>query len=265
MNLLRRPGKNLGLEKDEKLPLAVPLVNFFIIIVLLFLFFVFILNRISYNYQFDVLWTYRIKFLKGFGFTLLIGIVAIFFTLIISLVSVMMYYSRIYLFRYLNRLYIETIRGTPLIVQVVFFYYMVGTAFGIRNGLIAGAIIVAFFSSAYLSELIRAAIDNISQKQLMTAEAIGLKHAQIYRLIIIPQVIRGLLPAFAGQAASIIKDTSLLSVVGISEFYNESFQVSALTFASFEVYFLMGFAYLCLTGPISLLSKRLEKKYYYES
>ncbi len=239
--------------------------NLLLIFLLFALFSNFILSRISYNYQFETLFIYRVKFLKGFGMTIALSLVALVLTLIISLINIGFYYSRIYILQYLSRFYVEVIRGTPLIVQVVFFYYIVATGLGLTNSFFVGCLIIAVFSGAYVFEIIRGGIESIAETQLMTANAIGLTHRQTYRLVIFPQVIRRVLPGLAGQMASIIKDTSLLSVVGLSEFYNESFQVSAITFASFEIYLLMGVGYLLLTLPISLLSKKLEKRFYYES
>jgi len=121
------------------------------------------------------------------------------------------------------------------------------------------------FAGAYISEIIRAGIENVSETQLESARAIGLTRYQIYRYIITPQVTRQILPPLAGQFASLIKDSSLLSVISVSEFTLNAQEVNAFTFSTLESYLPLALGYLVLTLPISLWTKQLEKKFRYAS
>lgn len=162
--------------------------------------------------------------------------------------------------RYLARIYVETIRGTPLLVQLLIFFYVVATAFGIENRYLVGVLTLSVFSGAYISEVIRAGIESIGQSQLESARAIGLTTVQTYRYVIFPQAIRQILPPLAGQFASLIKDSSLLSIIGISEFTLNAQNVSSYTYSNFESYLPLALGYLALTLPISLWTQSLERR-----
>lgn len=225
----------------------------------------FSLNQIGHIPRWDQVWTYRNLFAKGFCMTILVSLFSLILSLTLGTLAAFGNHSKIYFFHYLSKFYIELIRGTPLLVQIVFFYYIIGTAFRVESKLIGGIIILSLFSGAYVSEMIRAGIESIENSQLETARALGLNRRQIYRLIIFPQVIRRVLPPLAGQFASIIKDSSLLSFIAVREFTKVTFEVTAINFATFESYFLLALGYLILTLPISLWTKRLERRFYYES
>jgi polar amino acid transport system permease protein len=165
--------------------------------------------------------------------------------------------------RYLGRVYMEIIRGTPLLVQILIFFYVVADAFGISNRYLVGVVILAMFSGAYISEIIRAGIESVSETQLESARAIGFTRFQIYRYVIFPQVARQILPPMAGQFASLIKDSSLLSIISVNEFTLNAQEVNAFTFSTLESYLPLAVGYLILTLPISLWTKRLEKRFRY--
>ncbi|MDB6172600.1 MAG: amino acid transporter permease [Chthoniobacteraceae bacterium] len=163
------------------------------------------------------------------------------------------------------RIWVEITRGTPLLVQIYFYFYVIGQALALNNRYIVGPLILSAFSGAYLSEIIRAGIEGVGKSQLESARAIGLGRLQIYRYVIFPQAIRQILPPMAGQFVSLIKDSSLLSVIGLSELTLASQEVSSVTLAAFESYLPVAFGYLLLTLPISLFSQWLEKKLRFET
>jgi polar amino acid transport system permease protein len=167
--------------------------------------------------------------------------------------------------RWISAGYVELIRGTPLLVQLLILFYVVANAVGLQNRYAAGIIILSIFSGAYIAEMIRAGIDSIGKSQLESARAIGLTRWQTYRHVIFPQAIRHILPPLAGQAASIIKDSSLLSILGIEEFTLAAQQVNSATYSTLESYLPLAIGYLALTLPISLMARRLEKKFRYET
>ena len=134
-----------------------------------------------------------------------------------------------------------------------------------KNRLIAGSLILSLFEGAYISEIVRAGIESVGQSQLESARAIGLTSPQTYRYIIFPQALRQMLPSLAGQFVSIVKDSSLLSVVGLAELSRSASDVATSTFTNFECYLLISAGYLIITLPISLWSKRLEHRLRYET
>jgi polar amino acid transport system permease protein len=163
------------------------------------------------------------------------------------------------------RIWVEITRGTPLLVQIWFYWYVFGQALSRDHRFAAGALILSAFSGAYISEIVRAGIESIGRSQLESARAIGLTRAQTYRHVIFPQAIRQMLPPLAGQFASIIKDSSLLSVLGIAELTLAAGEVNSFTFSAFESYLPVAAGYLILTLPISLWTQRLEQRLRYET
>ena len=240
---------------------------FNILLVGLFLAAVFLLalRRLDYRLDFTVLWEYRIKFLRGYAFTFGIALISILVSIFIGIVTTAGLHSRVTFFRYLARAYVEMIRGTPFYVQIIFFFYIIANAAGLNDRFTAGVLILSIFAGAYVTEIIRGGIQSIPETQWITAKSLGFTRLQTYRHIIFPQVFRRILPAMAGQMSSLVKDSSLLSIIAVSEFTMNVLEVDAINFRTFENLTFLMFGYLIITVPISLLSKWLERKYYYES
>ena len=155
------------------------------------------------------------------------------------------------------------IRGTPLLVQILVFFYVVADAFGVGDRYVVGVLTLSIFSGAYISEIIRAGIESVGESQLESARAIGLTRVQIYRYVVFPQVTRLVLPPLTGQFASLIKDSSLLSIIAVSEFTLNAQEVNAFTYSTLESYLPLALGYLVLTLPISLVSRSLEQRFRY--
>jgi len=150
-------------------------------------------------------------------------------------------------------------------MQVYLFFYIIGTAWGVENRFLAGVLILSIFEGAYISEIIRGGLESIERTQLEAARAIGLKSGQTMRLVVLPQIIKRTLPSLAGQFASIIKDSSLLSLISVIELTQTIREISASNFAIFESYIFLGLLYLTLTFPISMYTRYLESRYSYEN
>jgi polar amino acid transport system permease protein len=237
--------------------------NFLIVFVLLALFFCFVF--FTQVYHWEVLSKYRIVFLRGWGTTIVIASISLVLSLLIGLVASLFRRSKILILRYFAQIYIEVVRGTPLLVQLLFFFYVVASALKIENRYFVGVITLSIFSGAYIAEIFRSGIDNIRKTMIESATAIGLTTWQTYRYVIYPISVRQILPPLAGQFASIIKDSSLLSILGISEFTYAAQQVSSASFSTLECYFPLAIGYLVLTFPISFFSKILEKRSRHEA
>jgi polar amino acid transport system permease protein len=213
----------------------------------------------------DAVEQYRDVFLKGWWLTIVISLASLIISSLMGLAIALSRLSGMIPLRLGALLYIEVVRGTPLIVQILFLFYVVANAIGMENRLIAGVLILSLFSAAYLAEMIRGGIESIPASQLESARAIGLTPVQIYRFVIAPQALRQILPALAGQFASLIKDSSLLSIIGVAEFTLAAQQVNSATYRTLESYLPLAVGYLVLTLPISLIAKVLENRLRYET
>jgi polar amino acid transport system permease protein len=210
--------------------------------------------------KWSLVWHYRSVFLHGWVKTFYISLLALLLSCLFGTLMVTLRRSSLKSLRLLALIVIELIRGTPLLTQILFFFYVVAHGIGFQNRLLTGILILSFFSSVYITELIRASIEAIPLPQWESAKAIGLTTFQTYRYIIVPQALRPLLPSLTGQLASLIKDSSLLSIIGISEFTLAAEQVNATTYCTLESFIPLAIGYLILTLPISLGSRLLEKK-----
>lgn len=239
------------------------LLAFFLVLLSVSAVFWFAFNQLQYGWNWHAVWQYRQKFFQGWLVTLLISSAALCLTLLISVCFAFARRSRLLPLRYLAVFYIEVVRGTPLLVQILVFFYVIADAFGVSNRYLVGILTLAFFAGAYLSEIIRAGIESIGESQLESARAIGLTGFQTYRFVIFPQVVRRILPPLTGQFASLIKDSSLLSIIAVNEFTLNAQEINSFTYSTLESYLPLAVGYLLLTLPISLLSRYLEQKYHY--
>lgn len=221
-------------------------------------------NNIGYTMRWEVLFEYRGRFQAGFVMTVVIAFFSLLFSLLIGILLALASRSRFLPFYYFSRVYTGIIRSTPLLVQILVFYYIIGNAVHLDNRYVLGVAILSIFSGAYIGEIIRGGVNGIDRNQHEIMRSLGFNLFQRYRLIIIPQVTRTIMPPLAGQLASLIKDSSLLSVIAVNELTRNVQEVDALTFAVFENYLLLTVLYMVLTVPILYLSQKLEKKLNYE-
>jgi polar amino acid transport system permease protein len=213
----------------------------------------------------ESVWQYRMVFWNGWLLTIGISLISLVLSTLIGILVALARRTRILPLRSASILYVELIRGTPLLAQILFLFYVVANGIGLQDRLSAGVLILSLFSGAYLAEIIRSGIDSIPASQLESARAIGLTPLQTYRFVIAPQALRQILPPLAGQFASLIKDSSLLSIIGVTEFTFAAQQAFSATYRTMESFLPLAIGYLLLTLPVSLLSKFLEKRFRYET
>ena len=155
--------------------------------------------------------------------------------------------------------YVEIIRGTPLLVQIFIFYFFIGTVLEL-SPFTAGVAALAVFTGAYVAEIVRAGIEAVPKGQMEAARSLGMSYAQAMRHVILPQALRRTLPPMAGQFINLIKDSSLVSIIAITDLSKAGREVVSSTFSPFEVWFTVALMYLALTGALSLLVRRLERR-----
>jgi len=222
-------------------------------------------RAIGLNLDFTTLIRFRQRIWTGFLMTLTISVGSLFFSLLIGSITAIGQNSRFLPLNYLCRTYVQIIRGTPLLVQIYFFYYIIGSAWGWNNRLVSGIAILSIFEGAYISEIIRGGLESIGKQQYEIARSIGLRTFQTTRLVTLPILLSRILPALAGQFASIIKDSSLLSVIAVIELTQTIQEVSSDNFRMFENYIFVGFLYFLLTFSISMVSRIIERRYRHEN
>ena len=157
--------------------------------------------------------------------------------------------------------YIEFFRGTPMIVQAMVIYYGSAQAFGIdMNKIFAAILIVSINTGAYMSEIVRGGIISIDKGQFEAASAIGMRHIKSMMFIILPQVIRNILPATGNEFVINIKDTSVLNVISVSELYFTTKSVAGNNFHYFESFAVACILYFIMTFTITRILRAIEKR-----
>lgn len=158
----------------------------------------------------------------------------------------------------LSSLYIVIFRGTPMIVQASFFWYGLGL-FG--NAFLCGLFVVSLNTAAYIAEIIRGGILSIDQGQTEAANSLGMSSTQTLLLIIFPQAIKNSMPAIGNEFVINIKDTAVLSVIGIFELFNQTRKIAGMHYRQLEAYFVVALIYLCLTYTVTSILKHVEKRF----
>ncbi|RDU37358.1 amino acid ABC transporter permease [Neobacillus piezotolerans] len=157
--------------------------------------------------------------------------------------------------------YIEFFRGTPMIVQAMVIYYGSALAFGIdMNVMMAALIVVSINTGAYMAEIVRGGIISVDKGQFEAAQAIGMNHIQTMMNVVLPQVIRNILPATGNQFVINIKDTSVLNVISVSELYFLTKSVAGNNFRYFESFFVACVLYFVMTFVVTKILRYFEKK-----
>ena len=155
--------------------------------------------------------------------------------------------------------YVELIRGTPLLVQIFIFYFFIGTVLNLSREF-AGVAALALFTGAYVAEIVRAGVQSIAKGQNEAARSLGLNAGQSMRHVILPQAFKRVLPPLAGQFISLVKDTSLVSVIAITELTKSGREAITTSFSTFEIWFCVAGLYLLINLPLSHLASRLERR-----
>lgn len=222
-------------------------------------------TRVDYAWNWSGVWEYRQKFVQGWLTTVAISLAALVASTVIGGLAALALSSRRPLVEAVGRVYVELIRGTPLLVQLLIGFYVIASAVGLENRFAVGVLVLALFSGAYMAEIFRGGLAAIPRAQRDSARAIGLSPWQTLRLVVLPQALRLVLPPVAGQLVSLIKDSSLLSVIAISEFTLNAQEVNAFTYSTLESYLPLAAGYLLLTLPLSALARWLESRVRFEA
>lgn len=200
--------------------------------------------------------------LKGLQVTIYIFLIAIILGFFIGLVVALFRLAPIKVLNWIAKIYVDIIRGTPFIVQLFFIYFGVNSLNVISlNSTTAGIITVAINAGAYFAEIIRAGIQSIDKGQTEAARSIGLTSAQTMRYVVLPQAFRRMLPTITNQSIISLKDTSLLSVIGIADLTQQGQIQASATFEAFRIWLAVGVIYFIIIYLLSILANFIERRF----
>lgn len=205
--------------------------------------------------------------MRAMGQTLLLALCGLFFACIIGLVFGMMSVLKSKVCRAIAQIFVDVVRGVPMIVLAFFVFFGVPYFFKnvigkniILSALTAGTICLALNCGAYMAEIIRAGIQSVDKGQMEAARSLGLTYWKSMFRVVLPQAIRTMIPSIINQFIITLKDTSILSVIGFPELVNSAKNVVAITFKSFETWLIVGIMYLIIITALSKLAKVLERR-----
>jgi len=222
-------------------------------------------SSVAYPRNWDGVWLYRQQFGYGWLTTMGLSLIAMIVSVALGFLLMLGKRSPWEPVRMFCSGVVELVRGSPLLVQLLIGHYIIANALRIDQPVFTGIILLGCFEGAYLAEIFRGAVESISASQLEAARAVGFNKVQTYRFVIIPQALRRALPGTTGQLVSLIKDSSLLSVIGIEELVQKVKIMNAATYKPLEGFLPLALAYLIVTLPLSYLARRLERRFAYET
>jgi glutamine transport system permease protein len=215
----------------------------------------------SFDFAYNVMWESVPMLLGGVKYTLIIAAGGLFFGFILGAVTGLMKLSRNPILSSIAGVYIETIRGTPLMVQVMFLYFGLPLALGMRVPTLTASIIaISVNAGAYIAEVVRGAVQSIEKGQVEAGRSIGLNRHQTMLYIVWPQAFRRMIPPLGNQFIISIKDTSLLVVIGMGELTRTGQEIIANNFRAFEVWLTVAIMYLIITRTLSYGLNYVEKR-----
>lgn len=197
--------------------------------------------------------------MQGLMVTIYLSVLSGILGLILGLITGLCRVSQNYTLRGLASIYVELIRGTPLLVQIFIFYFFIGTVLNLSR-IVAGVGALGLFAGAYIAEIVRAGIQSIPRGQTEAARSLGMTKVQTMVYIVLPQAFKRTLPPMAGQFISLVKDSSLVSVIAITDLTKSGREVITSSFATFEVWFTVAAMYLVLTSLLSQVVSFMERR-----
>ncbi len=198
----------------------------------------------------------------GLKVTLYIFAIAIVLGFLIGLVVALFRLSPFKILNWIAKVFVDIIRGTPFIVQLFFLYFGLNSLEWVSlDNTTAGIVTVAINAGAYFSEIIRAGIQSIDKGQTEAARSLGLTGGQNMRHVVLPQAFRRMLPTITNQSIISLKDTSLLSVIGIADLTQQGEIQSSATFEAFNVWLTVGIMYFIIIYLLTLLANFLERRF----
>ncbi len=216
----------------------------------------------GYSWQWQLVWDYRQVFLRGAEVTATLTLWSLLIGMALGLLLGLMRSSRSAILRVPAAIFVDTFRATPILVQLVWIYYALPIVLGVQMGNIAAACVgIGLHQAAYIAEIFRAGIASIHRGQSDAAKSLGMSYGQSMRRIILPQATRRMVPPFINEFATLMKLTTLGSVLAINELLHEAENLINNTYRPLEIYTTLALVFGLLIYPFIWLSQRLEKRW----
>lgn len=213
----------------------------------------------GYEYDFSVISQNMDIFIAGALKTLEISAIALLLAIPLGIIIGMGRISRNRFIRILSSAYVEVMRGVPLLVLLIWIFFVLGQF--LKLGSYWASIIgLAVFTAAFIAEIVRSGIQGVPRGQMEAARSSGMTYWQAMRLIVLPQAFRRVLPPLASQFIMLIKDSSLISVIGATELTLNAKNLVATSMRSIEVWTFIGFVYFAMTFTLSMIIRAIEQK-----
>ncbi len=210
---------------------------------------------------FSFFWKYRGFYADGVKYTLLLSALGVLFGFLIGLLIALLRLSGVKILKWLAVAYTEVLRGTPMLVQLLIIHYGIATAFDIKFTVLqSGIITLSINSSAYLAEIFRAGIQGVDKGQMEAARSLGMPRGMAMRTIIIPQAIKSVLPAIGNEFVVIIKESSIVSFIGVADLMFQANAVRTLTYSGLYPLVIAAGIYLIMTLILSKLLNVFERR-----
>ena len=213
-----------------------------------------------------ILQSYSTMLLGALGKTLLLTLLSLLFAMIIGMIFALMNVGRSRVLNCIGTVYVDAVRGVPLIVLAYFIYFgipagaqMLGFSNFRFSALQGGTIALAMNCGAYMAEIIRAGIQSVDKGQMEASRSLGLTYGKSMRLIIIPQAVKTMIPSIINQFIITLKDTSILSVIGFPELTNMGKTISGNTFKVLQTWAIVAIFYMMVIITLSKIAKRIER------
>ena len=208
------------------------------------------------------------KLIPGAGTTLLLTVCGVGFGIIIGLLMALMKMGKNRVLRFIANVYIETLRGTPLYVQIFLWHFGVASIIGelFFGGkfsfplLVTGIVVLSLNSGAYVAEIFRAGIQGVDKGQLEAARSLGMSHKEAMRHVILPQAFKLVIPPLGNEFVMLLKDTSLLAAIGLSEIMKRGQIYTSVHYEPFPTYVAVALVYLCLTFTFTRIINWYERR-----
>ncbi len=213
-----------------------------------------------------IIQTYGPLLLKSLGKTVELCFLSLIFAMIIGLIFALLNVSRARVLNVIGTVYVDAIRGVPLIVLAYFIYF--GIPAGLQalgapirlSALTAGIIALSMNCGAYMAEIIRAGIESVDKGQMEASRSLGLTYGASMRLVVLPQAIKTMIPSIINQFIITLKDTSILSVIGFPELTNQGKNIAAINFKILETWAVVGLMYMIVIVTLSKVAKYIERR-----
>lgn len=212
------------------------------------------------NFEMSLLIPWSNIIFRGWIVTIIASLISLFASILLGFLLYLLTNSKILVLKYLGDIFNEIVFGSPLVVFLIVIYYFIGVPLNLNNRFVLGVIALSLYMAPYMKNVFEGAMESIDEMQYQAMTVFGFTTYQKYRFIIIPQLLKILIPPLAGNLTFIVKGSSLLNFIGVKELYNQVTTAQSNTYAVVEGYLLLFVMYLIITIPLIRLTKNFEKR-----